>query len=137
VRVSAPTPASGAETGVRTGACVAALLALFLPGAGHFYLRRWGRGLIFLTLVLAALAVGVAIDGRLPWVWSGPPLQRLATLGALGSGIPFLVLHFVLGYQGDLKGGGWEYGGVFIVTAGLMNLLLVLDAWDIAVGRKE
>ncbi|HEX9734416.1 MAG TPA: DUF6677 family protein [Thermoanaerobaculia bacterium] len=138
--MSSPAPDSGSrQPGSRSGAAayVAALLALLVPGAGHFYLRRWGRGAIFLVLVLAALAVGVALDGRLPWYWTGPPLKRLATLGAMGSGLPPLILHFVLGYQGDLRGSGWEYGGVFIVTAGLMNLLLVLDAWDIAAGRKD
>jgi len=34
-------------------------------------------------------------------------------------------------------GAGFEYGTAFLLTAGLMNLLLVMDAWDIARGRKE
>jgi hypothetical protein len=29
-----------------------------------------------------------------------------------------------------------EYGTTFLLTAGLMNLLLILDAWDVARGRK-
>ena len=41
------------------------------------------------------------------------------------------------GYDGDPIGAGYEYGTVFLLTAGLMNLLLVLDAWDIATGKKE
>jgi hypothetical protein len=31
----------------------------------------------------------------------------------------------------------YEYGCAYLLTAGLMNLLLMLDAWDIAVGRKS
>lgn len=132
-----PAPASGPTAASGPTVYLAALLAWLVPGAGHFYLKRWGRGVIFLVLVALALAVGVAIGGRLPWYWSGSPLKRLATLGAMGSGLPFMLLHFAVGYQGDIRGAGFEYGGAFIVTAGLMNLLLVLDAWDIAVGRKE
>lgn len=128
---AAPPPAA------RPKAYVAALVAWLVPGAGHFLLKRWGRGAVFLVLIGLAIAIGVALDGRLPWYWNGPPLKRLATLGALGSGLPFLVLHYVFGYEGALRSAGYEYGGVFILTAGLMNLLLVLDAWDIAVGRKE
>jgi len=31
----------------------------------------------------------------------------------------------------------YEYGCAYLLTAGLMNLLLVLDAWDIATGKKR
>lgn len=47
-----------------------------------------------------------------------------------------LILRLGLGHTGDPLGAGWEYGGVFLLTAGLMNLLLVLDAWDLALGRE-
>ena len=30
----------------------------------------------------------------------------------------------------------YEYGCAYLLTAGLMNLLLMLDSWDIASGRK-
>jgi len=116
---------------------LAVCLAWIFPGAGHFYLKRWRRALGFLALVLAALAIGYHLEGRLPWVFSGSPLAVLATLGGLGSGAPYLFLRLGLGYSGTVEAGGYEYGGAFILTAGLMNLLLVLDAWDISTGRKE
>ena len=50
--------------------------------------------------------------------------------------IVYFVLRYLLGYHGDLVSPGFEYGSAFILTAGLMNLLLVLDAWDHARGRK-
>ena len=52
-------------------------------------------------------------------------------------GVPYFVLRYVLHYQGDVISAGYEYGTAFLLTAGLMNLLLVLDAWDIALGKKE
>ena len=116
---------------------LAVFLAWVLPGAGHLYLRRWRRGLAFLALVSAALIIGHQLEGRLPWVFSGSPLAVLATLGGLGSGGPYLFLRLGLGFSGNVEAAGFEYGGAFILTAGLMNLLLVLDAWDISTGRKE
>lgn len=118
-------------------AALAAAVAWLIPGAGHFLLRRRGRATVFLGLVLLSLTIGCFLHGRLPWQWSGSPLRVLATLGAMGSGAAYFVLRFAFGYQGDIDAPGFEYGYAFIVTAGLMNLLLVLDTWDIALGRKE
>ena len=64
-------------------------------------------------------------------------IRILATLGCLGSGLPVLVLRFGWGYEGVVEAAGYEYGGAFILSAGLMNLLLILDVWDIATGTKE
>ena len=58
-------------------------------------------------------------------------------LGSMGMGVPYFVLRFVMHYAGDITSAGFEYGTAFLLSAGLMNLLLVLDAWDIATGRKE
>lgn len=122
---------------------VAALVAWLMPGAGHLMLGRIGRGLLFFALVVAMLAIGLMLEGKL-WSVEGSLqalestrfLYLLGTLGCAGSGIPFAVLNAV-GYTGDLVAPGYEYGGAFVLTAGLMNLLLVLDAWDIARGAKE
>lgn len=116
---------------------LATALAWVFPGAGHLLLGRWRRALAFGALVLVTLALGFHLQGKLPWVWSGSPLQVLATIGCVGSGLPVLVLRWVLGYEGTIEAAGFEYGFAFILTAGLMNLLLMLDAWDIASGHKE
>jgi hypothetical protein len=55
----------------------------------------------------------------------------------MGMGLAYFVLRFLVGYEGDLVAAGYEYGTAFLLTAGLMNWLLVLDCWDIAVGRKS
>ncbi len=67
---------------------------------------------------------------------AGQPLSILATLGAMGMGAPYFLLRWGLGYSGSPEAAGFEYGAVFLLSAGLMNLLLVLDVWDIASGRK-
>ena len=55
----------------------------------------------------------------------------------MGMGLPYFVLRYLLGYSGNVIGSGFEYGSAFVLTAGLMNLLLTLDTWDIAVGHKS
>lgn len=121
----------------RANPVVSALLAWLVPGAGHLFLGRWGRGLLFLTLVGVSLAAGIALEGKLWHFTPGQPLSYLGTLACAGLGIPYFVLRFAFGYQGDLLSQGYEYGAAFILTGGLMNLLLILDAWDIARGLKE
>ncbi len=118
-------------------ALVAALLAWVVPGLGHFYLGRRGRAIAFCVIVLISLATGLALDGNLYRVVAGQPLSLFATLGSMGMGAPYFIARWVFGYQGDLEGAGYEYGSAFILTAGLMNLLLVLDALDIARGIKS
>ena len=112
------------------------LVALLVPGAGHLMLRRRPRALLFGAVVLTFIWLGVELDGGLQTGFQGP-LQTLGTLSSMGMGLAYAVLRYGLAYQGDWSGAGFEYGGTFLVTAGLLNLLLTLDAWDIAQGRKE
>jgi TM2 domain-containing membrane protein YozV len=116
---------------------MAMALAWLVPGLGHVYLKRAVRGVIFFALVMIALGVGISLQGnlyqpiRLQW------LTYLATFGQACSGIPYFVLRYGFHYQGQQEAAGYEYGTAFLLTAGLMNLLLVLDARDIASGQKE
>jgi TM2 domain-containing membrane protein YozV len=116
---------------------LAAFLAWMVPGAGHLMLRKTARGVLFFVVVVAALVIGCRLQGNLYVPIAGQPLTFLATLGCMGLGIPYFLLRYLLGYHGDIISAGFEYGTAFILTAGLMNLLLVLDAWDIAQGKKD
>jgi hypothetical protein len=129
--VSSPEPRSPRS------AALVALLAWAVPSAGHFALGRKGRGAIFAAVVLSALAIGALLGGNLYRPTAGQPLSWFAAAGAVGAGLPYFALRLGAGYQGDPTGPGYEYGTVFLLSAGLMNILLVLDTWDIATGRKE
>ena len=118
-------------------AAVAVLSAWLVPGLGHIYLKRRLRGLVFFVLVIVSMLVGCSLEGNLYRVVPGQPLTILATLGSMGMGFPYFLLRYALHYQGNIMGAGYEYGTAFLLTAGLMNLLLVLDAWDIVRGKKE
>jgi hypothetical protein len=119
------------------GAAWKLLAAWLVPGLGHLLLGRRARAVLFAALVLTAVVIGVQLEGKLCWFASGEPLTNLCTLASMGMGVPYFILHFRLGYTGEVLSRGYEYGFAFLLTAGLMNLLLVIDVWDIAHGRKE
>jgi hypothetical protein len=118
-------------------AIVAMLLAYVVPGAGHFFLGRRGRAVAFCAIVLFMFVAGLSIDGSLYVLGEarGEVLSVLASLASMGSG----TLYFMgraMGPRGSIHSMMFEYGRTFTLTAGLMNLLLVLDCYDIAKGRK-
>lgn len=116
---------------------VAGALAWLVPGLGHVYVKRWQRGLAFFVLVVSSVWIGCALQGNLAHPVANQPISLLATLGTIGMGIPYFLLRSVFGYAGVNVAPTFEYGSAFLVTAGLMNWLLVLDAWDISRGKKE
>lgn len=116
---------------------VALLSAWLVPGLGHVYLKRHLRGIAFFLLVIASVLIGCRLEGNLYTPVRGQPLTALATLGAMGMGFPYFLLRYGLHYQGEIMGASYEYGTAFLLTAGLMNWLLVLDAFDIVRGKKE
>jgi TM2 domain-containing membrane protein YozV len=117
---------------------LAVLLAYLIPGAGHLYLGRRGRAITFFCIVVLMFVIGIAIDGDLYTTGhsGGSVLRLLAALGSLGAGVIYWIATW-MGVHGDVTSITFEHGTAFTITAGLMNLLLMLDAFDIAQGRKE
>lgn len=116
----------------------AVLLAYLVPGAGHLYLGRRARAITFFCIVVLMFLIGIAIDGDLYTLGhsNGSLLRLLAALGTLGAGAIYWIATGI-GIHGDVTSITFEHGTVFTITAGLMNLLLMLDVFDIAQGRKK
>jgi hypothetical protein len=115
----------------------ACILAWLVPGAGHFYLRRPHKGLIFLGAIGALFVLGLAMDSRLQLTTGlDDILASLFSLAQMAIGVPYFAAR-LLGYDaGQVTSVTFEYGNTFTAVAGLLNVLVVLDAYDIAVGRK-
>jgi hypothetical protein len=122
---------------MRPRAYIAMILAYLVPGAGHLFLGRRGRALAFFGIVIFLYAVGLAVDGGVYTFAEaqGQWLKRLATLGSMGAGLPYFVAK-ATGAHGKVLSATFEYGTMFLLSAGMMNLLLVLDCYDIEKGRK-
>ncbi len=160
---SRPDPAPGLD--LRTASASKTALALVsgwvVPGLGHVVLGRVRRGVLFCVIVMGSFALGMAHDGRLALRDGRQPFLTLLQVAAnLGVG-PFdtvarLAVYGEAAYTmpQDDSGAAYEsravrifrersraalsaYGTAYLWTAGLMNFLLLFDAWDIARGRKS
>jgi len=135
------------------------LLAWLLPGLGHFILGKRPRAAVFFAVVLATFTMGIASDGAAAAIDPLQPLTYLATFDNLALG-PIELISRRLTYgrivyrlpdeendpvrialtdrlRARVRSVTFEYGSTFLLTAGLMNILLILDTFDIAVGRKD
>ncbi len=116
---------------------LAMALAWAVPGLGHFYLGRRRTAAAFLVLVTATFLAGLSFQGRLYSIERGQPLTILATFAVYGVGLLNIAARTLSESPvGTILAPTYEYGCAYLLTAGLMNLLLILDAHDIARGRK-
>ena len=119
----------------------AVALGWLIPGGGHFLLKRRGRGLLLLVSVTAMFLCGLMMRGAFFQPQSSDLLTTLINtggfIGNVCSGILYL-LSVCFGYsQVDTAGHVHDYGTKFLVTAGLLNILAMVDAYEIAAGRKD
>jgi hypothetical protein len=125
--------AEGAQVGNPLLVCLAAWL---VPGFGHFWFGRRFKGAVFVVALPLMFLIGLALQGRIFPFELSQPLVALAAVADLGNGAAYLVAR-ALGYgTGNVVAVTYEYGNAFLIVAGLLNMLVVVDAWDIALGRK-
>jgi hypothetical protein len=112
------------------------LVAWLIPGAGHLWMGRRQKGLVFLLALPAMFAIGLALHGRVfPFDFS-EPLVGLAAVANLLAGAPWVLTRMLDGGGGTVTAVTYEYGNCFLIVAGLLNFLVILDAYDVALGRK-
>ncbi len=106
-----------------------------IPGAGHFLLRKWVRGALLFVSVVAMFVLGLAMQGRL-YTSAQDILSLLGMAGDLGSGLLYFISRVLgLGAQ-PTQTTVADYGKVFIVVAGLLNVIAAIDAHNLRTGRK-
>jgi hypothetical protein len=138
---------------------VSCVLAWLVPGLGHMYLGKRNRAVVFFAVVVGMFGLGVVSDGAASLFEARQPLSFLSTFDNLATGpIDLISRHHTYGSivftlppdEGDprriellgrlrarVRGVTYEYGNIYLLTAGLMNILLMLDCFDIATGRKS
>ena len=118
------------------------VLAYLIPGSGHFLLGRRGRAVIIFATVLVAFVIGLLMRGPMFQPGAGGDLlsrliQYGGFLGDMASGL-FYFAAVALGYgPPDQAGHTPDYGSKFLVAAGLLNILAIVDAYEIATHRKD
>ncbi len=122
-----------ADTGRLVRVCVAAWL---IPGLGHLLLGRRWRALILFASIITMFLFGLLMKGEFFSSHSSSYLQTLGYFGEMCVGIAMPAAKF-FDYSGDAFFVSSDYGTAFLVSAGMLNVLTVLDAYDIALGRKN
>src|SRR2546422_5955288 len=130
------------EPAVPIGAWLPAVaLAWLVPGGGHMPLKREGRAALLMASVTLMFLFGLFMRGSMFTPQNGDLLTILINCGGfvgdLASGILYLMATW-LGYnQPDVAGHVYDYGTKFLVSAGLLNVLAMVDVYEIAVGKKS
>ncbi len=116
------------------------LLAWLVPGAGHLYLKRQWHGVVLLCTIAGMFTAGLLMQGRMFTPMSGDLFTTIMTYGGYVGDLCNGLLYFLtvwLGYEQEtIPGAVHDYGTKFIVCSGLLNLLAMVDAYEIAAGRK-
>ncbi|MGE0041575.1 MAG: DUF6677 family protein [Vicinamibacterales bacterium] len=128
--------ASAADRSTAANPVLVCAAAWFVPGAGHLLQGRRQKGLIFLVAIPLMFAFGLWLEGRLFPYEIAQPLVLLAAFANLGNGLPYLVASAAGLGPGVVTAASYEYGNAFLIVSGLLNMLVVLDAYDVALGRK-
>ena len=125
------------KTGIRP--YLLSLPTLVLPGLSHFIIGRKKKAAGFFLIVGSMFLAGLLMDGGVFTLKSSNWLYKLAGAGEIGMGLPYL-LCVLAGVNRvvpeTVTSVMFGYGSTFLITAGLMNMLLMMDAFDISIGRK-
>jgi hypothetical protein len=118
------------------------IVSWLFPGAGHLIQKKFERGIIISVAIWAMFIIGVLSGGAYYPGFDfkdGTLLYLLNVFAKLGNGIGALVSFLVSSQPSPAEAARatFEYGGRFVETAGLLNFLAIIDAIDIALGRKK
>ena len=115
--------------------------AWIVPGAGYFLLKKPGRGILTFVSVSAMFLIGILMRGPFFEPQGGDLLTTIIYYGGFLAHIASGALYFIavaLGYnQPDVAGHVYDYGSKFLVGAGLLNVLALVDVHEIATGKKS
>jgi hypothetical protein len=120
--------------------------AWLCPGLGHLLQGRWLRAILLGGAVWACFLAGLLMGGHLFIVTGNEQgssllLQLPPMIANLGAGLLYLSCWFFgVGFADDALHAAratYEYGNTSLLIAGLLNYLAMLDAFDIAAGRKS
>ena len=107
-----------------------------LPGLGHALLKMWGRAVACFLLVGILVFVGASMRGNLFTSDGHDAFDSLGYCADLGTGSFYWMARALETRGPDVSHAGGDYGTRFLATAGVLNLLAALHAYEAARGRK-
>src|SRR5271169_7068204 len=120
-----------------TMAIIAPLAGWLLPGLGHLIQRRWIRGLLIMLAVFIMFFAGLGMQGKVYAFNTGDLLDILGFVGDIGAGLLYFIARAMDWGAGNIQRAVADYGTKYIVVAGLLNIISAVDAYHIAIGKKQ
>jgi hypothetical protein len=121
---------------ITTMGIVAPIVGWLIPGGGHFIQRKYIRGTLLLISVVCMFVLGIWMEGKVYSPNTGDILEMLSFVGDLGAGILYFMAKGFGWGRGAVVSASANYGAVFVVVAGLLNIVSAVDAHQIAIGKK-
>jgi hypothetical protein len=118
-------------------AVIAPAVGWLVPGMGHIVQKRWVRGIMLFVSVFALSFLGLAMQGKVYTPNAGDILDMLGFIGDVGAGGFYIVSQGMGWGQGAVHQATADYGTKYMIVAGLLNLICVVDAYHIALRKKN
>ena len=119
-----------------TIAFVIGVAGWLVPGLGHVLMKMWGRAAACFLTVGILVILGTAMRGNVFSSSGSDAFDSLGYLADLGTGAFYFVARSLETKGPDVSHAGGDYGTRFLATAGVLNLLAALHAYEAARGRK-
>ena len=107
-----------------------------LPGLGHAFMKMWGRAVACFLTVGVLVILGTGMRGNVFNSKGNDAFDTLGYLADLGTGSFYFMARSLETSGADVSHAGGDYGTRFLATAGVLNLLAALHAYEAARGRK-
>ena len=114
----------------------AAVAGWIVPGLGHVLLRRWSKAAVYFLCVGGLACAGLAMRGGVFMAGSEDLFDRLGFFADIGTGAFYFLAHLIQTAGPDVAHATGDYGTRMFATAGMLNLLTVLEAYEIGRGRR-
>ena len=118
-------------------ALVAAAAGWLVPGLGHALLRKWSKAIVYFLAVGVLAVIGLWMRGNVFSSNAGDAFDMLGFLADIGSGVFYFLASVVNPAGADVSKAAGDYGTRLFATAGVLNLLCVLEVLQIGFGGKE
>ena len=107
-----------------------------LPGLGHALQLMWGRALIVFLAVGLLAGAGTSMKGNVFTRDGSDAFDKLGFIADLGTGSFYLLARVVEKDGADVSHADGDYGTRLLASAGVLNMLAALHAYEAARGRK-
>ncbi len=115
---------------------ILAIAGWLVPGLGHALQRMWGRAIVVFIAVGLLVYTGASMKGNVFTSNGGDAFDTLGYIADMGSGCFYFFARFLEGAGADVSHAQGDYGTRFLATAGVLNILAALHAYEAARGRK-